>query len=83
MILSIIITILCSLAIILLCHRIWEYLQDNFSTKKTKYLVNSQMEKYKNIMAEIQTNSVIENKSSDGDFFIDMKDDLEDFLKNI
>ena len=41
------------------------------------------MEKYKNIMAEIQTNSVIENKSSDGDFFIDMKDDLEDFLKNI
>jgi len=51
--------IIISIIIILLVHYIWNYLKDTFSTKKTKDLVNSQVQKYKKIMEEIQTPSKI------------------------
>jgi hypothetical protein len=34
-------------------HSLWNYLKDTYTTKKTKDLVNSQIEKYKK-MLEIQ-----------------------------
>jgi predicted negative regulator of RcsB-dependent stress response len=35
-------------------HICWNYIQDNYSKKKTKDLVNSQIHKYKTIIDEIQ-----------------------------
>ncbi len=78
MLLSIIITILCSLCIILIGHHLWNYMKDNYSVKKTNYLVGSQIEKYKHIMKEMHDTT--ENKSPDID---DLKADLEDFLCKI
>ena len=31
-------------------HNIWNYIKDNYSTKKTKDLVNTQIQKYKKII---------------------------------
>ena len=72
--LSIIITILSSIVIILIGHHLWDYMKDNYSVKKTNYLVGSQIEKYKRIMREIYT----EEKMDD-----DLKKDLEDFMKQM
>jgi len=35
-------------------HHLWNYMKDNYSTKRTNYLVGSQIEKYKHIMKDIQ-----------------------------
>lgn len=40
-----------SLAIIYLIHHIWNYLRDNYTTKKTKDLVDFQTKKYKDMLA--------------------------------
>jgi hypothetical protein len=45
-------TILLYILLIFLLHSLWNYIKDNYSTKKTKDLVNSQLEKYKKIMEE-------------------------------
>ena len=42
-------TIICSLIIIFLFQYGWNYLKDTYSVKKTKDLVNTQIEKYKKI----------------------------------
>lgn len=76
MLLSIIITILASICVILIGHHLWDYLKDNYSTKKTNYLVGSQIEKYKHIIKEIQEEPVNEDTS-------DLKLDLEDFIKDL
>lgn len=49
-------TIICSLIIIFLFQYGWNYLKDTYSVKKTKDLVNTQIEKYKK-MAESTINS--------------------------
>ena len=53
LLLNFIITILISIGIIRSIHSLWNYLKDTYTTKKTKDLVNSQIEKYKK-MLEIQ-----------------------------
>jgi len=53
LLLNFIITILISIGIIMSIHSLWNYLKDTYTTKKTKDLVNSQIEKYKK-MLEIQ-----------------------------
>jgi hypothetical protein len=50
----IILNIVFSIIIILLGHYIWIYLKDNYSVKKTKDLVGSQIQKYKTILNDIQ-----------------------------
>ena len=52
---SIFLNILLSIIIIYLGHHLWEYLRDKYTTKKTVDLVNSQTQKYKKMMEEIQT----------------------------
>ena len=47
-----------SLTIIILLHYLWNFLKDNYSTKKTRDLVSSQTHKYKTIIDEL-----LENKS--------------------
>ena len=54
---SITIRIVISILIIYGLHQIWEYLKDTYSTKKTKDLVNTQIQKYKKMMNEIQENN--------------------------
>jgi type III secretory pathway component EscR len=49
-ILNFIVTIIISLGIIFSIHYLWNYIKDNFSTKRTKDLVNSQIEKYKKLL---------------------------------
>jgi len=79
---NIIITIIFSLFIILLCQHLWNYMLDHFSTKKTKNLVNGQLEKYKKLMGIIKESeqepasyiSKIEKE--------EMNQDLENFLKD-
>jgi uncharacterized protein involved in tolerance to divalent cations len=59
-ILGIILKIFVCLFIIYISHSIWSYLKDNYSTKKTKNLVNTQIDKYKKIINELQENKPIQ-----------------------
>jgi uncharacterized protein YpmB len=56
-ILQIIITLIISIILISSLHYFWNYLKDTYSTKKTKDLVNTQIDKYKKIVDEIQKGS--------------------------
>uniref|UniRef100_A0A6C0DQN6 ATP synthase YMF19-like N-terminal domain-containing protein n=1 Tax=viral metagenome TaxID=1070528 RepID=A0A6C0DQN6_9ZZZZ len=73
-------TIVFSLLIILLCQHLWNYMLDSFSNKKTKDLVNGQMEKYKKLMG------IIKNKEDEAATYISkiekqqMENDLENFV---
>jgi type III secretory pathway component EscR len=49
-IINLIITIIISFGIILSIQYLWNYIKDNYSTKRTKDLVNSQIEKYKKLL---------------------------------
>ena len=48
------ISIAISIFIIYGGHNTWNYIKDNYSTKKTKDLVNTQIQKYKKIMQNMQ-----------------------------
>lgn len=52
----IVINIIISIIIIYGLHYCWNYLKDTYSTKKTKDLVNTQIQKYKNIVDEMHQN---------------------------
>ena len=73
-------TIIVSLLIIFILHQLWEYMKQKYSVKKTKDLVSSQIQKYKTIIKELQTNSsnIIQEPNT-----IDLKNDLEDFLEEL
>jgi len=45
---------LLSLLLIVFLHSCWNYIKDTYSTKKTKNIVNSQIEKYKKIVEDLQ-----------------------------
>lgn len=57
-ILNLIITIIISIGIILSIQYLWNYIKDNYSTKRTKDLVNSQIEKYKKILEQQSSQQV-------------------------
>ena len=87
---SIVINIVISILMIYFIHSIWNYLRDTYTTKKTKDLVNSQIQKYKNMMEELQqnTNEIIEKSQEERDYINEfenldpksMENDLENFL---
>ena len=61
----------------------WNYLKDNYSTKKTRDLVNSQITKYKKMIKEIQANHqspkpLFENP----DEKLSMQNELADFMNS-
>jgi len=60
-ILGIILKIFVCLFIIYVSQSIWSYLKDIYSTKKTKNLVNTQIDKYKKIINELQENKPDQN----------------------
>jgi hypothetical protein len=43
-------TIIISVLIIFVAQNLWNFIKDNYSTKKTKYLVNSQIAKYRQMI---------------------------------
>ena len=43
-------TIIISVLIIFVAQHVWNLIKDNYSTKKTKYLVNSQIAKYRQML---------------------------------
>jgi|LauGreDrversion4_2_1035121.scaffolds.fasta_scaffold2237315_1 gas vesicle protein len=64
-----------SFLIIYISHQIWMYVVEKNSKKK--YLVSSQMDKYKSIIRELQEN--VQPEITDTS---DLETDLEDFLQN-
>jgi hypothetical protein len=82
-IVGITINIIISILVIYGIHSCWDYLKDNYTTKKTKDLVNTQIEKYKRIMNDIQKqpkgsqNSLFENEQEKQS----MSDDLLEFME--
>ena len=74
---SIIFYAIVSLFIIYISHQTWTYITQSFIKKK--YIVSSQIDKYKSIIRELQESSsipVLEDTT-------DLQMDLEEFLKEI
>jgi len=71
---SIFLNITISLIIIYLCHQLWKYLKNTFSTKITKDLASSQIQKYKQMIEEIQNGELRESE---------MEKELESFIETI
>jgi hypothetical protein len=85
-ILGICIQIIVFIFIIYICHSIWIYLKDTYTTKKTKDLVNTQVSKYKQIISELQENNEVKNSLSksilDEKDLKSMDDILTSFMEN-
>ena len=60
---SILLKIIISFIIIMVGHHLWIYIKDNYSVKKTKDLVGSQIQKYKTILSNIQQAEATKEKS--------------------
>ena len=56
MVIHIIIQIIISLFVIFIIHSFYNYLKDTYSSKKTKDLVTFQVQKYQEIIQEMQNN---------------------------
>jgi len=67
--------IIISLIIIYLCHQLWEYLKNTFSKKITKDLAGSQIQKYKQMIEEIQLR--------ESEISTNMEKELESFIETI
>lgn len=59
---NILLNILLFIIIIIIAHYFWDFLKDSFTKKKTKDLVNTQIEKYKKIIDEIQSSPIADSK---------------------
>jgi hypothetical protein len=74
------INIAISIIIIYGAHSFWNYLKDNYTTKKTKDLVNIQIEKYKRIMNDMQKQNEKSPLFDDESEKQSMNDDLLEFM---
>jgi hypothetical protein len=85
-IISLCFNIIISIIIILGVHYFWNYLKETYTTKKTRDLVNIQIDKYKKILNDIQNNENNKIKDSKKTIFEtdeekqSMNDDLMNFL---
>jgi hypothetical protein len=68
-------TLLVSVIVIWIGHILWNRLKDIYSKKKTKDLVNTQIQKYKQVIEELQTNPVTTKPDTES-----MRAELEQFL---
>lgn len=83
--LSFFITFLLSIISVILFHSLWEYLKDNYSTKKTKDLVSIQMKKYEKIVDVLDSNNNNSNNNSFSDNIHEndikkLNDNLDEFI---
>jgi chaperone required for assembly of F1-ATPase len=58
-------TIFFSILLIAMFHYFWNYFKDLYSPKKTRDLVGSQTQKYKNILDEILRNNQLKKENLD------------------
>lgn len=70
------ITVIISISIIVLLHYLWEYMKDNYSTRKVKDLVNTQIEKYK----VLASNTIVNKDSLTEDEKTTMQEDLQQYI---
>tara|TARA_B110000444_G_scaffold254746_1_gene287785 strand:+ start:501 stop:770 length:270 start_codon:yes stop_codon:yes gene_type:complete len=80
-ILHILFNIIISIFIIYCSHSTWEYFKDTYTHKKTKDLVNTQITKYQQMMAEMQENKQPENPSITTTEIQTMDDDLTKYME--
>jgi len=79
--LHIIFNIIVSLIIIYCFHTAWEYAKNTYTKSKTKDLVNSQINKYQQMMDEMQQN-IDKNPQTIGETEIQtMDEDLTHFME--
>lgn len=74
---SLFINIIISILIIFIAHSLWNYIKNTYSTKKTKDLIGSQIQKYKNMIEEIQK----QKESQHTNPTISMQEDLEKWME--
>lgn len=60
---TILIQIIISLSIIFIIHTFYNYIKDTYSIKRTKDVVGFQVQKYQEIIQEMQNNQFIPNQS--------------------
>jgi hypothetical protein len=61
---NLLINIIISCIIILVGHHLWIYFKEKYSVKKTKDMVGSQIQKYKNLLETIQQENHIKQSES-------------------
>ena len=80
----ILVNIVASILIIYTGNHVWSYIKDKYSTKKTKDVVNTQIQKYQKMMKDMQSNS-----TETGEAFLDahekmnLDEKLMNFMENI
>jgi len=79
----ILVNIIISVVVIYGIHLSWNYLRDTYSKKKTKDLVNTQIEKYKKIIEEIQQPSSPAQEFIPEDEKLNMMEDLTAFMNSL
>lgn len=78
----IIVNIIVSITIILVLQYMWEVIIDTYSKKKTKDLVNTQIDKYKRMMDSIASTSTEEPPAIEPAIIKDMGTDLLAFMQS-
>ncbi len=78
----IIVNIIVSITIILVLQYMWEVIIDTYSKKKTKDLVNTQIDKYKRMMDSIASPSTEEPPAIEPAIIKDMGTDLLAFMQS-
>ena len=78
-VLWIFISIILSVVVIYGGHYTWNMIKDTYSTKKTKDLVNTQIQKYKKMMMEMQENNKFLNDTEK----LDLDSRLTDFMDTL
>lgn len=56
-------TIILSFMIVLMLHFIYDYIKVNFTNEKHKNIIDSQTQKYKNIISEMASNTMSQSGS--------------------
>jgi len=82
---SIIKTIIFSIIIITIIHSLYQYMRDSLVPKKTRNLVELQVQKYKDILSELQEKQQNENNTAPKNEEIDygnMEKDLMQFANS-
>ena len=81
---SLFLNIIISVFIVMILHSLWDFIKNNYFKKysKTKDLVNIQLQKYKNIIEELQ-NQKQTNKTEENPVNMEMEKDLEKFMEEI
>ena len=59
---SLFVNIIISILIIFIAHSLWNYIKNTYSTKKTKDLIGSQIQKYKTMIEQIQIQNQNQNQ---------------------